>query len=76
MQHARKQNWYPVFYEGLPLINAIKMKSGSISGVRAYTGYIKSSTGEEYTFAFIVNNFDGTSSAIMQKMFTVLNALK
>jgi D-alanyl-D-alanine carboxypeptidase/D-alanyl-D-alanine-endopeptidase (penicillin-binding protein 4) len=76
MQHARKQNWYPVFYEGLQLINAIKMKSGSISGVRAYTGYIKSSIGEEYTFAFIVNNFDGTSSAIMQKMFTVLNALK
>lgn len=76
MQYARNKTWYPAFYEGLPLINGIKMKSGSISGVRAYTGYIKSSNGSEYIFAFMVNNFDGTSSSIMQKMFTVLNSLK
>ncbi len=76
LKHARNQSWFPAFYEGLPLINGIKMKSGSISGVRAYTGYIHSSNGTEYIFSFIVNNFDGTSSAIMQKMFTVLNALK
>jgi D-alanyl-D-alanine carboxypeptidase/D-alanyl-D-alanine-endopeptidase (penicillin-binding protein 4) len=76
MQHARKQKWYSAFYEGLPTINGIKMKSGSISGVRGYTGYVKSSSGDEFIFAFLVNNFEGTSAAIMQKMFTVLNALK
>jgi serine-type D-Ala-D-Ala carboxypeptidase/endopeptidase (penicillin-binding protein 4) len=76
LQHARLQSWYPAFYEGLPTINGIKMKSGSISGVRGYTGYVKSSAGGEYIFAFLVNNFDGSSSAIMQKMFGVLNIMK
>jgi serine-type D-Ala-D-Ala carboxypeptidase/endopeptidase (penicillin-binding protein 4) len=76
MQHARTQNWYPAFYQALPTINGLKMKSGSISGVRGYTGYVKSSTGGEYIFAFLVNNFDGSSSAIMQKMFRVLDVMK
>jgi D-alanyl-D-alanine carboxypeptidase/D-alanyl-D-alanine-endopeptidase (penicillin-binding protein 4) len=76
MQHARKQSWYPAFYEGLPTINGIKMKSGSISGVRGYTGYVNSSTGGEYIFAFLVNNFDGSSSSIMQKMFRVIDVMK
>jgi serine-type D-Ala-D-Ala carboxypeptidase/endopeptidase (penicillin-binding protein 4) len=76
LQNARSQSWYPAFYEGLPTINGIKMKSGSISGVRGYTGYIRSSTGGEYIFAFLVNNFDGSSSAVMQKMFAVLNVMK
>ena len=35
------------------------MKSGSIGGVVSYTGYIKSKKGEQYTFAFVVNNYDG-----------------
>lgn len=76
MKNARLQTWYPAFYEGLPVINGIKMKSGSISGVRGYTGYIKSSAGGEYIFAFLVNNFDGSSSAVMQKMFAVLDVMK
>lgn len=76
LQYARLQTWYPAFYEGLPTINGIKMKSGSISGVRGYTGYIKSKTGGDYIFAFLVNNFDGSSSAIMQKMFAVLDVMK
>jgi D-alanyl-D-alanine carboxypeptidase/D-alanyl-D-alanine-endopeptidase (penicillin-binding protein 4) len=75
MQYARTRDWFGAFYEGLPTINGLKMKSGSITGVRAYTGYI-SSGGKTYSFAFIVNNFDGSSSSIMQKMFTVLNTLK
>jgi D-alanyl-D-alanine carboxypeptidase/D-alanyl-D-alanine-endopeptidase (penicillin-binding protein 4) len=52
------------------------MKSGSISGVRGYTGYVKSSTGGEFIFAFLVNNFDGSSSSIMQKMFRVIDVMK
>lgn len=76
LQDARTKPWFPAFYAGLPTINGIKMKSGSISGVRGYTGYIQSSGGAEYTFAFLVNNFDGTSATVMQKMFTLLNALK
>jgi D-alanyl-D-alanine carboxypeptidase/D-alanyl-D-alanine-endopeptidase (penicillin-binding protein 4) len=75
MTHARSKPWFKYFYQALPTINGLKMKSGSISGVRAYTGYI-SSGGRTYTFAFMVNNFSGSSSAIMQKMFALLNQLK
>ncbi len=33
------------------------MKDGYINGVRSYTGYVKSKSGEEYTFSFIVKQF-------------------
>jgi D-alanyl-D-alanine carboxypeptidase/D-alanyl-D-alanine-endopeptidase (penicillin-binding protein 4) len=75
MTDARSKPWFNYFYEALPTINGLKMKSGSISGVRAYTGYINSG-GRTYTFAFMVNNFSGSSSAVMQKMFALLNQLK
>jgi len=76
LQYARDKNWYGSFYNALPLMNGIKMKSGYINGVRSYTGYIKSKTGAEYTFAFIVNNFDGSSSGVREKMWRVLDILK
>jgi D-alanyl-D-alanine carboxypeptidase/D-alanyl-D-alanine-endopeptidase (penicillin-binding protein 4) len=52
------------------------MKSGSIRNVLAYTGYHKSSTGKSYVFSFITNNYNGSTSAIKQKMFKVLDELK
>ncbi|MGH2563009.1 MAG: D-alanyl-D-alanine carboxypeptidase/D-alanyl-D-alanine endopeptidase [Ginsengibacter sp.] len=76
MQYATKQNWFSYFYNALPEINGIKMKSGSIEGVVSYTGYIKSSKGIDYTFAFIVNNFDGNANDVRQKMWKLLDVLK
>ena len=76
MQYAKKQNWFASFYNALPEINNIKMKDGYINGVRSYTGYIKSKTGTEYTFSFIVNNFSGSAGAVREKMWKVLDLLK
>ncbi len=76
LQYARNKAWYPSFYNALPLMNGIKMKSGYISGVRSYTGYIKSRAGVEYTFAFIVNNFDGSAGSVREKMWKLLDILK
>ncbi len=76
MQYARQQNWYSSFYNALPEQNGIKMKSGYIGGVRSYTGYVKSKTGAEYTFSFIINNFDGSPGAVREKMWRLLNILK
>lgn len=73
---ARKKDWFPRFYEGLPTSNGIKMKSGYINGVRSYTGYIKNAAGKEYAFAFIINNFDGSPSAVREKMYKLLDILK
>ncbi|MDX2046298.1 MAG: D-alanyl-D-alanine carboxypeptidase/D-alanyl-D-alanine-endopeptidase [Chitinophagaceae bacterium] len=76
MQIARARPWFNSFYDALPETNSIKMKSGSISGVRSYTGYIKNKQGIEYTFAFIVNNYNGSASSAVKKMWQVLDVLK
>lgn len=76
LKYARGKTWYQQFYNNLPVMNGIKMKSGYIGGVRSYTGYIKSISGKEYIFAFIVNNFNGSPSSVREKMWQVLNVLK
>ncbi len=76
MQYALQQDWFPSFYYALPETNGIKMKDGYISGVRSYTGYIKTKAGEGYTFSFIVNNFDGSAGTVREKMWKLLDILK
>ena len=76
LQYARTRPWYPAFYKALPEINGMKMKSGSIGGVRSYAGYQVSTDGKEYVFSIIVNNYDGSSAEVVKKLFSVLNILK
>lgn len=76
MQYAGSRPWFNSFHHSIPEINGIKMKSGSIGGARSYTGYIKSNIGSEYTFAFIVNNYDGSASETVRKMWRVLDVMK
>ena len=76
MQYAKEQPWFGSFYNALPEINGIKMKDGYIGGVRSYTGYIKNKNGIEYSFSFIVNNFDGNAGTVREKMWKVLDLLK
>lgn len=76
LQSLKKEPWFESFYESLPVYNNMKMKSGSISDVIAYTGYQTSSSGTPLVFSFIVNNYNGSSSAIRQKIFNVLDVLK
>ncbi len=76
LQYAKKQSWFSSFYNALPEMNGIKMKDGYIGGVRSYAGYLRSVTGYEYSFAFIVNNFDGNAGTAREKMWKVLDLLK
>lgn len=76
LQSIRTEAWFDSFYESLPMYNNMKMKSGSISDVLAYTGYHTNTSGTPFVFSFIVNNYAGSSSALRQKMFKVLNTLK
>jgi D-alanyl-D-alanine carboxypeptidase/D-alanyl-D-alanine-endopeptidase (penicillin-binding protein 4) len=76
LEYAKKQSWFSSFYDALPEINGIKMKSGSISGVVSYTGFIRSKTGQDYTFAFMVNNYDGSANEVRRKMWRLLDVLK
>jgi D-alanyl-D-alanine carboxypeptidase/D-alanyl-D-alanine-endopeptidase (penicillin-binding protein 4) len=76
LQYAKKQAWFPAFYFALPEINGIKMKDGYINGVRSYAGYIKNKSGNEFTFSFIINNFNGSPSVIREKIWKLLDILK
>jgi len=76
MQYARSRPWFIAFYKSLPEINGITMKSGSIGGARSYTGYVRSKDGTEYTFAIIVNNYDGNTSEVVRKIWALLDILK
>ncbi len=73
---ARKEIWFDDFYKSVPSNNNMRMKSGSIKGVSAYAGYQTTSNGIPLAFSFIVNNYNGSTATIKQKMFSVLNVLK
>jgi D-alanyl-D-alanine carboxypeptidase/D-alanyl-D-alanine-endopeptidase (penicillin-binding protein 4) len=76
LQYAGTRAWYPAFLHALPVYNGMKMKSGSINGARAYAGYHNSRNGKKYTFAIIINNYEGSASAAVRKMYSVLDVLK
>jgi serine-type D-Ala-D-Ala carboxypeptidase/endopeptidase (penicillin-binding protein 4) len=76
LKYAKRQDWFPFFYNALPTFNGMKMKSGTISDVKGYCGYHKARDGNEYIFSFLVNNYNGRSSTLVNKMFKVLDVLK
>ncbi len=74
--YARSRSWFSAFYDALPVVNNMHMKTGTISGVKAFSGYQKASNGKEYVFSIIVNNYDGSTVRVIDKMYDVLNELK
>jgi serine-type D-Ala-D-Ala carboxypeptidase/endopeptidase (penicillin-binding protein 4) len=76
LQHARKQPWFGGFYACLPEYNRMKMKSGTIRGVKGFCGYHRGKDGREYVFSFLVNNYNGPAGTLVQKMYRVLDVLK
>ncbi|GAC1453544.1 MAG: D-alanyl-D-alanine carboxypeptidase/D-alanyl-D-alanine-endopeptidase [Chitinophagaceae bacterium] len=70
MQYAKSQSYFNSFYSALPEFNGIKMKSGTIGGVKSFTGYVNG-----YTFAIVVNNYNGSAIEIVRKMYKLLDIL-
>jgi D-alanyl-D-alanine carboxypeptidase/D-alanyl-D-alanine-endopeptidase (penicillin-binding protein 4) len=76
LKYAKTKDWFPYFYDALPEYNAIKMKSGTISDVKGFCGYHTAKDGKQYIFSFLVNNYTGRSSELVNKMYRVLDCLK
>lgn len=76
LRYARKQPWFADFFKGFPDYNNMKMKSGTIRNVKGFTGYHRSKNGKEYIFSFLVNNYNGPASSLVNKMYKVLDLLK
>ncbi|MDZ4807818.1 MAG: D-alanyl-D-alanine carboxypeptidase/D-alanyl-D-alanine-endopeptidase [Bacteroidota bacterium] len=76
LKYARTKDWFQSFYNALPEYNGMKMKSGTISDVKGFCGYHKAKDGKEYIFSFLVNNYSGKTSGVVNKMYKVLDELK
>jgi D-alanyl-D-alanine carboxypeptidase/D-alanyl-D-alanine-endopeptidase (penicillin-binding protein 4) len=76
LKYAKQRPWFAYFFNALPEYNNMKMKSGSISDVKGFCGYHTSGDGTQYIFSFLVNNYSGTSSGVVKKMYQVLDNLK
>jgi D-alanyl-D-alanine carboxypeptidase/D-alanyl-D-alanine-endopeptidase (penicillin-binding protein 4) len=75
LKTVKTETWFPDYYESLPTYNGMKMKSGTINNGLSYAGY-QTKNGRELCFAIIINNYNGSTSAMRQKMFGVLDELK
>ncbi len=53
----------------------IAAKSGSMTRIKSYSGYVDSKSGKHYVFAIIVNNYTGSSSSLKTKIQTLMNAI-
>jgi D-alanyl-D-alanine carboxypeptidase/D-alanyl-D-alanine-endopeptidase (penicillin-binding protein 4) len=76
LKYAKGKDWFPSFYNSLPEYNGMKIKSGTIKDVKGFCGYHKAKDGKEYIFSFLVNNYNGSASGLVNKMYKVLDSLK
>ena len=76
LQHAQQQSWFDGFYDALPVYNGMKLKSGTIHGVKGFCGYHTAADGRSYILSFLVNNYNGSASSLVNKMYKVLDVLK
>ena len=53
----------------------VKAKSGTLNNVKAYAGYVETKTGKTLAFAIIVNNFNCSSSHVVDLMEPFFNAM-
>jgi D-alanyl-D-alanine carboxypeptidase/D-alanyl-D-alanine-endopeptidase (penicillin-binding protein 4) len=76
LHYAQKQTWFTGYVAGFPDYNGMKLKSGTIGGAKGFCGYHTSKEGKTYVVSLLVNNYNGSSSSLVQKMYKVLDVLK
>ncbi len=61
------------FLKNSTLNGNVKCKSGSMTGVKSYAGYVGNTSGKKFAFAIIVNNADGKNSQVRKKIEELMN---
>ena len=61
--------------KGQPGEGKVHAKSGSINGIKAYSGYVDAANGHQIAFAIIANNYPISGAAMSKKMEPLLNQL-
>mgnify|MGYP003851576507 FL=1 len=54
----------------------LQAKSGSMTRVRCYSGYLKTDSGKELVFSIMFNHFSGQHSALIKEIETLLSTMK
>ncbi|MFA7272742.1 MAG: D-alanyl-D-alanine carboxypeptidase/D-alanyl-D-alanine-endopeptidase [Crocinitomicaceae bacterium] len=91
LYYMSKSDKYSIFRTSLPtagqsgtLINLCKgqdgegrifAKSGTMSRIKSYAGYVKTKSGKDLAFAIVVNNYNCSNSATVEQMEKLLNAM-
>ena len=55
--------------------NRLRAKSGSLTRVRSYAGYLKTISGRNMIFCIIVNNYNGSSAGVIKSMENILKEI-
>lgn len=50
-------------------------KSGTMSRIKSYAGYVKSRSGKDLAFAIVVNNYNCSNAVALEKIELILNTL-
>ncbi len=61
--------------KGTPGQGKIRAKSGTMTRVKSYAGYVTAVNDKELAFAIIVNNYNGSSVALRKKIEKIFDAL-
>jgi hypothetical protein len=59
----------------LPANITVHLKTGSLTGVRAFAGYIDAANGDRLAFAIICNNFNCAPSIANEKLSVILRKI-
>jgi len=71
---AGKEGTVTSFLKSTPLSGKVHVKSGSITNVQSYAGYIEKAT-KRYAFAILVNNYIGTRADLRREIEKLLVGL-
>jgi D-alanyl-D-alanine carboxypeptidase/D-alanyl-D-alanine-endopeptidase (penicillin-binding protein 4) len=72
LPYAGKEGTLKNYFKNQIFDSNLKAKSGSMTRVRSYAGYIKALSGKDLIFCIIINNFSGPSSQIVSNIEEIL----
>lgn len=61
------------FMKNAKINGSITCKSGSMQGVRSYAGYLKNTSGKQFSFAIVVNDADANEEKVKKKIEELLS---
>ena len=91
LRYMKKSKNYKSFYTSLPIAGEsgtmsnigkktyasgrLRAKSGTMTRVKSYAGYVKSKSGKNLAFAIIVNNYNCYNSTMTKKLEKIMVAI-